>query len=180
MRLLCLRSARRPASAENNPAPASQEKGHDMDSESQGDSRAVDVTRARTRAIPDPPVARLIGFRLIEVAPGRAVVELEADARHANPMGTLHGGVLCDIADFAMGAAYASTLEDGESFTTLELKINFLKPVWNARLRAVGRVVKRGRTVGLVECDVLDEADALVARVSSTCLTLRGEKAQGR
>ncbi|MFQ5771237.1 MAG: PaaI family thioesterase, partial [bacterium] len=50
--------------------------------------------------------------------------------QHANPMGTLHGGVLCDIADAAMGMAYASTLEQGESFTTLELKINFLKPVW--------------------------------------------------
>jgi len=179
MRLLRPRGTRRPAApAGNSPVPANAEKGHGMDSEPRADGRAPGA--ASGRAIPDPPVARLIGFRLIEVAPGRAVVELEADARHANPMGTLHGGVLCDIADFAMGAAYASTLEDGESFTTLELKINFLKPIWQARLRAIGRVVKRGRTVGLVECDVLDEEDTLVARVSSTCLTLRGEKAQGR
>lgn len=130
--------------------------------------------------IPPPPVARLIGFRVSAVERGRAVIELDADSRHANPMGTLHGGVLCDIADAAMGMAYASTLEDGESFTTLELKINFLKPIWNAKLRAVGRVVKSGRTVGLVECDVLDEAGILVARVSSTCLTLRGAQASGR
>jgi uncharacterized protein (TIGR00369 family) len=66
-------------------------------------------------------------------------------------MGTLHGGVLCDIADAAMGAAYRSTLCDGESFTTLELKINFLRPVWKAKLRAAAGLVRAGRIVGLVE-----------------------------
>jgi uncharacterized protein (TIGR00369 family) len=129
---------------------------------------------------PDPPVARLIGFRLVSVEPGKAVFEMEAGPQHANPMGTLHGGILCDIADAAMGIAYASTLDEGETFTTLELKINFLKPVWKARLRAEGRIVKRGKTVGLVECDVVDETGSLVARASSTCLTLSGNKAAGR
>jgi uncharacterized protein (TIGR00369 family) len=95
-------------------------------------------------------------------------------------MGTLHGGILCDLADAAMGMAYASTLEEGETFTTLELKINFLKPVRSGRLVAVGRTVKTGRTVGLVECDVTDEKERLVARASSTCMTLRGEAAAGR
>jgi uncharacterized protein (TIGR00369 family) len=65
------------------------------------------------REAPDPPVAELIGFHLVEVEPGRAVFEMEAGPRHANPMGTLHGGILCDIADAAMGIAYASTLEEG-------------------------------------------------------------------
>jgi len=116
----------------------------------------------------------------VAVAPGSAVFEMEAGPQHSNPMGTLHGGILCDIADAAMGIAYASTLEEGESFTTLELKINFLKPVWKARLRAEGRVVKRGKTVGMVECDVVDETGSLVARASSTCLTLSGKKAEGR
>jgi uncharacterized protein (TIGR00369 family) len=129
---------------------------------------------------PGPPVARLVGFRIEEVTPGRAVFEMEAGPQHANPMGTLHGGILCDIADAAMGIAYASTLEEGESFTTLELKINFLKPVWKARLRAEGHIVKRGKTVGLVECDVVDEGGSLVARASSTCLTLAGKGAAGR
>lgn len=129
---------------------------------------------------PPPPVARLIGFTVVAVEPGQAAVELEASERHTNPMGTLHGGVLCDIADAAMGIAYASTLEEGESFTTLELKINFLKPIWKARLRATGRVVGRGRTIGLVECDVTDEQQQLVARASSTCMTLRGEEARRR
>jgi uncharacterized protein (TIGR00369 family) len=127
-----------------------------------------------------PPIARLIGFRLTSIEPGEAVIELEADRRHANPMGTLHGGVVCDIADAAMGMAYASLLDEGETFTTLEMKVNFLRPVWNARLRAVGRVVHGGRTIGMAECDVLDDLDRLVARASSTCMTLRGEQAQGR
>jgi uncharacterized protein (TIGR00369 family) len=127
-----------------------------------------------------PPIAQLIGFRLVGVEPGEAVIEFEAGEAHANPMGTLHGGVLCDVADAAMGIAFASTLDEGESFTTLELKINFLKPIWKARLKATGHVVKRGRVIGLVECDVTDEAGGLVARANSTCMILRGEKAQGR
>lgn len=126
------------------------------------------------------PVAGLVGFRITEVEPGRAVFEMETGPHHANPMGTLHGGILCDIADAAMGIAYASTLGEGESFTTLELKINFLKPVWNAKIRAEGRIVKRGKTVGMTECDVFDETGSLVARASSTCLTLAGEMAKGR
>jgi uncharacterized protein (TIGR00369 family) len=129
---------------------------------------------------PNAPVGRLIGFKIVEAEVGRVVVELDADERHANPMGTVHGGVLCDIADAAMGMAYASRLPEGESFTTLELKINYLKPVWRSRLRATGKVVKAGQTVGLVECDILDDKGSLVARASSTCLTLRGAAAAGR
>ncbi len=143
--------------------------------------RMLDSLQASLRGeLPPPPVAQLIGFQLLDVSEGRATIFLEAGVRHSNPMGTLHGGILCDIADAAMGIAYASTLDADESFTTLELKINFLKPIWNAKLRAEGRVVKRGRTVGLTECDVLDEKGSLVARASSTCMTLRGEAAAGR
>jgi len=129
---------------------------------------------------PLPAAARLIGFQCVEVDHGRAVFEMEAGPQHANPMGTLHGGILCDIADAAMGIAFASTLVEGETFTTLELKINFLKPVWNAKLRADARVVKRGKTIGMTECDVTDEKGGLVARASSTCMALGGEKAAGR
>src|SRR5258708_26303614 len=84
----------------------------------------------------DVPVARLIGFEVKEIADGRAVVMLAAGQQHANPMGTLHGEILCDIADAAMGMAFASTLAPDESFTTIELKINFFRPVWEARLPA--------------------------------------------
>jgi len=126
------------------------------------------------------PIGKLLGLTLIGGAPGRTTIEFEATARHANPMGTLHGGVLCDIADAAMGVAYKSTLKDGETFTTLELKINFLRPVWNAKLRAQAKMVRAGKVVGLVECDVVDEQGRLVARASGTCMTLRAENAVGR
>ena len=141
---------------------------------------------ARSRAyvegrVPPPPIARLIGFRPLSVHPGRAVFELDTDLQyHVNPMGTVHGGILCDLADVAMGFAYASTLEEEETFTTLELKINFLRPVWQTRLSATANVVQRGRSIGLVECDVTDAESRLVARASSTCMTLRGVQAQGR
>jgi uncharacterized protein (TIGR00369 family) len=130
--------------------------------------------------IPPPPIARLIGFRLTAVEPGAATVTFQAGPQHVNPMGTLHGGVLCDVADAAMGIAYAANLGEGESFTTLELKISFLKPVWNSLLTAEGKVLKQGRTTGLVECRIIDEKGSLVAHATSTCMTLRGAAAQGR
>jgi uncharacterized protein (TIGR00369 family) len=126
------------------------------------------------------PVGKLIGFRPTAIENGRAVFELQAGPQHANPMGTLHGGIICDVADAAMGTAYASTLGEDESFTTLELKINFLRPFWNGTLMATARVVKSGRTIGLAECDVTDMEGRLVARAMSTCMTLRGESSEGR
>jgi uncharacterized protein (TIGR00369 family) len=134
-------------------------------------------TRAKTN---DVAVARLVGFEAKEIADGRAVVTLAAGPQHANPMGTLHGGILCDIADAAMGMAFASTLAAEETFTTVELKINFFRPVWEANLKAEGRVVRRGSTIGYVECEVTDEGGQLIAKASSTCMALRGERAKGR
>ena len=126
------------------------------------------------------PVAKLVGFRPTSIERGTAVFELAAGPQHANPMGTLHGGIICDVADAAMGTAYASTLDDEETFTTLEMKINFLRPFWSGRLVATARVVKAGRTIGLTECDVTDPEGRLIARAMSTCMTLRGEAREGR
>lgn len=143
--------------------------------------RMLDRIQSQIRGeVEAPPIAKLIGFELTDISEGRAVVELKAGSQHANPMGTLHGGVLCDIADAAMGLAYASNLAEGETFTTLELKINFLKPVWNATLVAEGKVLKQGRTIGLTECDIRDEKGTLIAHATSTCMTLRGADAEGR
>lgn len=128
-----------------------------------------------------PPIAKLIGFEVVDVGHGTAVFTMIGDPkRHANPMGTMHGGVLVDIGDAAMGFAMASTLAEGESFTTIELKANYFKPVWTARLRAEARMVKRSRTLGYIECDIVDEEKALVCRLSSTCMVLRGGSAAGR
>ena len=130
--------------------------------------------------IPPPPVAKLVGLELVAVEKGRTRFRLEAGDRHLNPMGTLHGGILCDLADAAMGSAMATTLEAGQSYTTLELSINFLKPIRSGVLTGDGRVVKRTRRTGLTECDVLDEKGSLVARAKSTCLVLDGQDAEGR
>jgi uncharacterized protein (TIGR00369 family) len=90
---------------------------------------------------------------------------MEANERHHNPMGTLHGGVYCDLADAAMGYAYSAALAEGETFTTVELT-----------LTAEARVVKAGSALGYVECDVTDQAGRHVARASSTCMTLRQDR----
>jgi uncharacterized protein (TIGR00369 family) len=118
----------------------------------------------------------LIGFRLVEAANGHAVATMQSGPQHANPMGSLHGGVLCDISDAAMGYAFASTLAANEAFTTVELKINFLRPVWNAELKAEAKVVQRGKTIGYVECEVTDEKGRLIAKSASTCIVLPRSK----
>jgi uncharacterized protein (TIGR00369 family) len=127
-----------------------------------------------------PPVADLVGLELTTMERGRATFHLTARPEHASPLGTLQGGILCVLADAAMGAAYASLLEDDESFATLELKTNYLKPVWSGRITATAEVLKAGRTIGLVDCRMTDEGGSLVAHATSTCMTLRGEQAQGR
>jgi len=134
--------------------------------------------RAKTN---DVPIARLIGFEVKDIAGGRATVVLAAGPQHANPMGTLHGGILCDIADAAMGIAFASTLAPDESFTTVELKINFFRPglagtTQSGRKRSCGG----GHTIGYVECTITDEENRLIAKAASTCMALRGQKAEGR
>ena len=137
-------------------------------------TRILELARKVQRGeAPPPPIGRLLGFVLKEIEPGRAVFEMEAGERHHNPMGTLHGGVYCDLADAAMGYAYAATLGEGESFTTVELKINFFRPVREGKLTAEARVVKVGSTLGYIECDVIDGDGKLVAKAASTCMKLK-------
>jgi uncharacterized protein (TIGR00369 family) len=126
-----------------------------------------------------PPIARLLGFVPKIIEPGHAVFEMQVDERHHNPMGTLHGGVYCDLADAAMGYAYAAMLGKGETFTTIELKINFLRAVRKATLIAEAKVVKAGSTLGYVECDVKEHGGKLVARAASTCMKLKLEEKPG-
>ncbi len=129
----------------------------------------------------EPGVARLVGIRLLEAGAGEARLEMEAGPQHHNPMGTVHGGILCDLADAAMGMAMASLLEEGESFGTLELQMNYLRPVRQGRLEASARLVRRGRTTGYLECEVLDAKGQLVLRGSSCCvIKSAGETTEGR
>ena len=125
---------------------------------------------------PPPPIGRFLGLVLKSIEPGHAIFEMEVDQRHHNPMGTLHGGIFCDLADAAMGYAFAASLSEGESFTTVELKINFFRPVRQGKLTAEARVVKAGGTLGYVECDVTDQTGKLAAKAASTCMKLRQDR----
>jgi uncharacterized protein (TIGR00369 family) len=134
-----------------------------------------------SRFIYPPAIAKTLGFRLIEVGPGTATMELTADTEiHANPMGTIHGGVLCDIADAAIGTAHATSLNEDESFTSIDLQVNFFRPAWNGRIRAVAKPVNVGRQISRYVCDIVRDDDKLIAQVSSTVMTLRGDQASGR
>jgi uncharacterized protein (TIGR00369 family) len=127
------------------------------------------------------PIMKTLGFRLIEVNEATASMEMEVKTElHSNPMGTIHGGVLCDLADAAIGIAHFTTLAEGESLASIDLQINFFRPVWNERLRAVAKSIHRGRTVSRYVCDITRTDGKLVAQVTSTIMTLRGEAAQGR
>jgi uncharacterized protein (TIGR00369 family) len=113
-----------------------------------------------------------VGARLAEVDAGRAVVELDAHAGHRHPGGVVQGGIITQIADAAMGMSLLTLQPDDEANTTIELKINFVRPVVEGRIRAVGRVVEMRRTLLFSEADVFDQEDRLVARASSTCLAI--------
>jgi uncharacterized protein (TIGR00369 family) len=128
-----------------------------------------------------PPIAATIPFRVTAVEPGRSVVECETDpGTQANPMGTIHGGVLCTIADAAIGVAHWAGLDEGESFTSIDLRINFFRPIWKDTLRATAKVIHGGRSVSYYECEIVRADGKLVAQVTSTVMTLRGEQARGR
>jgi uncharacterized protein (TIGR00369 family) len=113
-----------------------------------------------------------LGARVAEAEPGRVVLELETGPQHRHGGGVVQGGVITQIADAAMGMSLATVQEDGSWNTTIELKINFIRPVVEGRLRAIGRVVQVRSSLLFGEADVLDEAGRLVARASSTCMVV--------
>ena len=120
----------------------------------------------------------LLGARIVEAEPGRVVLELLVGPQHRHGGGVVQGGVITQIADAAMGMSLATLQDDGIWNTTIELKINFLRPVVEGSLRAVGRVVEMKQTLLFSEADVLDERGRLVARASSTCMPV--PEGQGR
>src|SRR5262249_51066750 len=125
--------------------------------------------------LPAPPIAQLMGFTLVEVEAGRAVFAGEPGEQHYNPIGVVHGGLAMTLLDSALGCAVHSTLPVGSRYTTLETKVNFVRPVTVAsgRLLCEGRVVHRGSTVATAEGRLTIEANGkLVAHGTSTCLIL--------
>ena len=126
--------------------------------------------------IPPPPIAALLGMSIVEVEPGRAVFELAPAEFQFNPIGSVHGGVLTTLLDSAMGCAVHTMLPAGSAYTTLELKVNFLRRVTSetGSLRCEGTAIHVGRTVATAEARVTDGPGRLVAHATTTCLLFPG------
>jgi uncharacterized protein (TIGR00369 family) len=123
---------------------------------------------------PAPPIAELVGFDLAEVGEGRASFALDPGERHYNPLGTVHGGIAATLLDSAMGCAVHTTLGADERYTTLELKVNFVRAITEAtgRVVASGSVIHRGSRVATAEARLTDEDGRLLAHATSTCLIM--------
>ena len=125
--------------------------------------------------LPPPPMARLMEMRLIEVARGRAVFAAVPGEYHYNPLGVVHGGFGATLLDSAMGCAVHSTLDAGDQYTTLEFKINFLRPLTAAtgEVRGIGTIVNSGRTTALAEGRLEGSDGKIYGFATSTCLIRR-------
>lgn len=115
------------------------------------------------------PISRLVGFRVEPGQAGEAVVWIDCSPSHHNPMGRVHGGLLAGLADAAMGIAFGRTLVDGEDFATIEMKINFIRPVREGRVTASAKVLQRGLRIGFVECQLANDRGKLIGTATSTC-----------
>jgi len=124
---------------------------------------------------PAPPIQATLGFTLDEVQEGRAVFSAPVAEAHYNPMSTLHGGVAATLLDSAMGCAVHSTLPPGVAYTTLEFKVNFIRPATAAtgRIAAEGTLVHRGSRVATAEGRLVAVDDGrLLAHATATCLII--------
>jgi len=126
-----------------------------------------------------PRISLTLGMKIAKVSEGKATMTMAVGKRFHNPMGTLHGGIITDLADAAMGIATISTLEEGEVFTTLELKMNFVRPVFSGRITAEGSVLHRGKTIALAEVLVTDDAGKMVAKGVATQMIIKTDRASG-
>lgn len=125
----------------------------------------------------DAPVSRLIGFKVAQGSQedrelGRAIVELDVDERFHNPMGRVHGGILSALADAATGIAFGRMLDQGQDFSTVDLQIQYMRPVKSRQLIAKAWVTQRGLRIGFVQCEIRDNRDRLIASASCTCTTI--------
>jgi uncharacterized protein (TIGR00369 family) len=126
-------------------------------------------------------ISLLLGMRLVAIAEHTATIELDADAEiHGNQQGTVHGGLIAELADATIGTAHSTGLAKGESFASIDLKINFLRPVWKSRLVAVAKAIHKGQNISHYQCDIFKEDGKLLATAVSAVMTLRGVGASGR
>jgi uncharacterized protein (TIGR00369 family) len=137
----------------------------------------IEFLRAiRDGRLPPPPIAQLLGFRLVEVEPGYAVFECIPGERHYNPIGVVHGGLAMTLLDSAMGCCVQSRIAEKTAYTTLEAKTNLVRPITSTvgKLRAIGKVVHVGSRIATAEGRLEDEAGKLYAHATTTCIVLSG------
>lgn len=122
--------------------------------------------------LPPPPIANLMGMTLTEAETGRAVFVCEPDESHYNPIGTVHGGLVCTLLDSAIGCAVQSTLAQGQGYTSIEIKVNYLRPVFagSGPLTCSATVTKPGNRVAFADGVVTDGSGKTVATATGSLL----------
>ncbi|CEJ72049.1 Putative esterase [Chryseobacterium oranimense G311] len=126
-------------------------------------------------------ISKTLGINIIEVGLGTATVQINTTKeKHSNQQGTIHGGLLCELADAAIGTAHSTVIPEGETFTSVELKINFYSPVFDNLLTAKASPLHSGKNLSHYVCDIFRSDGKKAAMVTSTVMTLRGDKATGR
>ncbi|ULH17269.1 PaaI family thioesterase (plasmid) [Deinococcus sp. KNUC1210] len=144
----------------------------------------LDYLKAIARGeYPPPPIGQTMGFSVPtedDVHKGRVVFRLRPEEYHYNPIGSVHGGVFATLLDSALGCAIHTMLPAGVGYTTLELKVNYLRPLKSGmgEVQAVGEVLSVSRQVATAQAQVLDERGRLYAHATTTCLILRPERAE--
>lgn len=134
--------------------------------------KPIDVFRKMVaRELPAPPIGESFDFLLTEIETGRAVFEGKPHAKFYNPLGTIHGGFICTLLDSAMACAIHSTLVAGRGSTSVEIKVNFVRPIFEktGHLRAIGEVVNVGRQIASSEGKLIGEDGKLYAHGTTTC-----------
>ena len=133
----------------------------------------LDYLRAMMRGdLPPPPMANLLNFELVEVTEGRAIFAVEPAEYHYNPLGVVHGGLAATLCDSALGCAVHSLLPAGTGYTTIELHVNYIRPITHnsGRLRCIGQAIHVGRRVATAEAKLVDASDKLYSHATTTCL----------
>lgn len=128
-------------------------------------------------SLPPPPISDLMNFHLTEAEKGRAVFSGEPAEYHYNPAGAVHGGLAATLIDSATACAVYSMLPAGVFYTTIELHVNYVRPITlhTGRLRCIGQVIHNGRRQATAEARLLDDNDKLYAHGTATCLIMSGE-----
>jgi uncharacterized protein (TIGR00369 family) len=143
----------------------------------------IDYLKAlQSGELPPPPVAVLLGMWISEVSEGRAVFALEPAEYHYNPLGTVHGGIIATLLDSALGCVVQSMLPSGTSYTTLELKVNYLRPVTakTGTVYSEGKIIHVGGRIATAEARLTGADGKLYAHATTTCIILRPSSPSGR